>query len=240
MRIAILSDIHGAYAPFQSALTAARKCGFDKLVILGDLLTYGIDPVECCELAAQALVKDQAILVAGNHDQIYKDLEDSRTSYLDRVPRWVAESVQWTWDQIGQRWPNNLPMVEEWKCDNILFAHANPFGYGNWAYLRTNADLCLAAEKLVSRNIRAGIFGHSHRFAHLSSPDADVTVVGAIGQPRNQSKKTPEWTLLQIEGARIELVRHDISFDSSAHRAAIHATVSLTQETRNKLCEYFI
>ncbi len=44
MRIAVLSDMHAVAEPTGQALRAAEAEGFDALVILGDLLTYGVDP----------------------------------------------------------------------------------------------------------------------------------------------------------------------------------------------------
>ncbi|WP_430442776.1 metallophosphoesterase family protein [Sphingorhabdus contaminans] len=112
MRIAVISDIHSAYAPFATALSDARTIGFDQLILLGDLFTYGLDPKACAELAAEAIARDGALLVGGNHDQLYIDMENGETGYFDRMPEWIKQSAEWTWAQLGSHWPDNLPMVD--------------------------------------------------------------------------------------------------------------------------------
>ncbi|TIU73269.1 MAG: metallophosphoesterase, partial [Mesorhizobium sp.] len=45
MRIAILSDIHANREAFDAVLEVVRKQAPDQLVLLGDLVGYGPDPV---------------------------------------------------------------------------------------------------------------------------------------------------------------------------------------------------
>ncbi|TJW47273.1 MAG: metallophosphoesterase, partial [Mesorhizobium sp.] len=52
MRIAILSDVHANREAFDVVLEAARERGTDQLVLLGDLVGYGPDPVYVVEKAA--------------------------------------------------------------------------------------------------------------------------------------------------------------------------------------------
>jgi len=82
VRIAVISDIHSAYAPFAKALSDARAAGFDQLILLGDMFTYGLEPAECAELAAEAISKDGAVLVGGNHDQLYIEMKNGQTDYI--------------------------------------------------------------------------------------------------------------------------------------------------------------
>ena len=73
MKIAVLSDIHSVSSALDAALDDARAEGFDVLLILGDLLTYGVNPAETLELVHEAVARDGAILISGNHDQMYLD-----------------------------------------------------------------------------------------------------------------------------------------------------------------------
>ena len=74
MKIAFISDIHGVPSTLESALAAADRLGFDRLVLLGDLLYHGprngvpnfYDPVRVAErLNAR---KDRIVAVRGNCD----------------------------------------------------------------------------------------------------------------------------------------------------------------------------
>lgn len=77
MRYYVTSDIHGFYTQMIAALTAA---GFfadqepHKLVVLGDLLDRGTEPVAVQDFIADQLEKDMVILVRGNHEDLLEEL----------------------------------------------------------------------------------------------------------------------------------------------------------------------
>ena len=74
MRIAFMSDIHGVPSKLEAALASADALGFDRLVLLGDLLYHGprngvpdlYDPVKVAELLNPR--KDSIVAVRGNCD----------------------------------------------------------------------------------------------------------------------------------------------------------------------------
>jgi len=74
MKIAFLSDIHGVPSKLDAALACADTLGFDRLVLLGDLLYHGprngvpnfYDPVRVAK-TLNAL-KDRIVAVRGNCD----------------------------------------------------------------------------------------------------------------------------------------------------------------------------
>jgi Calcineurin-like phosphoesterase superfamily domain len=240
MRIAVISDIHAAYAPFQQAVAAARRAGFDELVLLGDLFTYGINPLECAQLAHETIERDGAILIGGNHDQLYVDLQNGGSSYVNGLADWIRESVDWTWSKLGGTWPEGLDWVEELSRDALLLSHANPFGYGDWTYLADGTRLERAAEALQKRSYRWGVFGHLHRaMEYVRADGVTIHVVGAIGQPRDQLDMQPQWTMLEIGDEGMNVSRQHVEFDTAAHCAAIQAEPGLSQKTKNTLCGYF-
>ena len=239
LRIAVISDIHSAYAPFEQALTDAKAAGFDQLILLGDLFTYGIDPRPCAELAANAISQDGALLIGGNHDQLYVDLENGESSYFDRLPDWIGESVTWTWSQLGKHWPDNLPILEEWHYGPLLLAHANPFGYGDWTYMSGDTEMARAASVCAQRGFRYGVFGHLHRSRHFVDSFAEIHVVGSVGQPRASEDREPQWAMLEYLNEKLTLVRHNIAFDAPAHCAKIQRHPDLSPGTKNRLCGFF-
>ncbi len=240
MRIAVISDIHAALAPFRQALEASRAAGFDQLVLLGDLFTYGMEPAACADLAAEAMERDGAILVGGNHDQLYADLASGGSDYVDGLPDWIRESVDWTWERLGRSWPQRLDWIEEWTQNGLLLAHANPFGYGDWTYLADEAKLAQAAEVLERRGFRWGVFGHLHRARNYRSASGiEVHVVGSTGQPRDRDNPAPHWAMIDLREDELSLTRNIIEFDSAAHRAAILAEPGLSAHTKDMLCRYY-
>ena len=74
MKILFLSDIHGVPSTLESALNKAGVLGFDKIVLLGDLLYHGprngvpdfYDPVKVANILNG--LKDKIIAVRGNCD----------------------------------------------------------------------------------------------------------------------------------------------------------------------------
>ena len=74
MKIVFMSDIHGVPSTLRAALSAADSLGYDKLVLLGDLLYHGprngvpnfYDPVEVAKILNS--LKDRIVAVRGNCD----------------------------------------------------------------------------------------------------------------------------------------------------------------------------
>lgn len=239
MRVAIISDVHSAYSPFIEAVRAARKEGFDQLILLGDLFTYGVNPVECSELAQDLVENDGALLIEGNHDQVYRALENGESAYYNSLPDWIRESVNWTWNELGRQWPRRLECIPEWHVDTLLFAHANPFEFGDWTYLADTERLSRAAETCVRRGYRFGIFGHLHRSNHYRSGSVELHIVGSIGQPRSLDDRTPHWAMAELSDGELIFERHRVAFDPKVHCTAIWNTPSLSDVTKRKLCRYF-
>lgn len=239
MRIAVISDVHAALAPFAAALSDARSAGFDQLILLGDMFTYGINPVECATLAFDAIDRDGAVLIGGNHDQLYIDLEQGERSYYEQLPDWIRESVEWTWSSLGCQWPSTLPCIPEWRVDNLLMAHANPFSYGDWTYLSDESSLNRAATVCAERQARFGVFGHLHRRVSHVSPVAEIHVIGSIGQPRSRDDQVPHWAMLDLAEGGMTVSRHNVDFDATAHCAQIRRHTAFSGHTKRKLCGFF-
>ena len=239
MRIAVISDIHAAHAPFEEALKAARATGFDQLILLGDMFTYGVNPVECADLAFNAIANDNALLIGGNHDQLYIDLEQQQRAYYDALPDWIRESVEWTWDAIGNRWPATLPCINEWSVGGLFMAHANPFGYGDWTYLSNAANLDKAADVCAKAGYQYGVFGHLHRTMNHTTAASHIHVIGSIGQPRSRDDPNPHWAMLELTDTELLVTRHDVTFDAEAHCANIQTLSAISDATKNKLCGFF-
>ncbi|MEM6909031.1 MAG: metallophosphoesterase family protein [Pseudomonadota bacterium] len=240
MRIAVISDVHSVAAPFRRALADARSEGFDQLILLGDLFTYGVDPTECMDLAIEAIDQDGAFLVGGNHEQLYVDMRERRSAYFDKLPDWIRESVEWTWRELGETWPNRLEWIPEWAWGSLLFAHANPFGYGDWTYLSNDELLAAAAKTLRERGFRAGLFGHLHRPKHYrDETGTEVYVVNSTGQPRSKPKGVASWTMVELTGGKLTVEDRPIPFDVETHCAGIHAVNDLSSDTKTMLCRFY-
>ena len=238
VKLAILSDIHAAAEAYESALGAAREEGFDQLLIIGDLLTYGPQPQRTLDLTAEAISRDGAVLLVGNHDQLYLDPNEVSEAYFTGLPEWIRESIEWTRSQLVVCPLAQFDWLQDWSHDELLVAHANPFGAGDWSYLRVDRDFAKAGEVLARRGYRYGLFGHTHRFLCRQTDASWVTTIGSVGQPRDQQDPLPQWAVARNDGDVWQVEQRHVDFDWSAHKAAIQAT-GMSPATQHRLCAYF-
>jgi predicted phosphodiesterase len=236
MKVAILSDVHAAAAVYQAALDDARSIGFDVLVLLGDLLTYGPDPERTIEITEDAIATNETVLIQGNHDQIY--LSTNVVPELSPDRWWISESIEWTSERIDRERFAKLGWRNEFIYGELVLAHANPYPFGDWTYLRSDDDFRSALAFMKTRGLRQGIFGHSHRHAMLETGDGMVTTVASLGQPRGGPSKAPQWAMATFADGKWQVEAHALDFDWRSHCESIQAT-SLSGATKDRLCEFF-
>lgn len=244
MRIAAFTDIHSAGTCLADALREARAEGFDTLLILGDLLTYGPEPAETLDLVAEAIARDNAILITGNHDAIYLDMAGADVdagagaSYRLALPDWLRETIDWTAARIPSGVMQRFDWRQSWSHGSLFAAHANPGAFGDWGYITDDASADVAAAALAARGYRHGIFGHTHRARRFERGGQSLFTLGALGQPRDDADRRPRWTMIELGEDRIELHPRPLPFDRDAHLAAIRAT-SMSAATQDRLCGFF-
>ena len=87
MRYYVLADVHGFYS---ETLDALRNQGYyedkgeKKIIILGDILDRGREPIEMIDFVLDLIKNDEVILVKGNHEELFLDLVNRLDYYLDR------------------------------------------------------------------------------------------------------------------------------------------------------------
>ena len=215
MKIVILSDFHANAHALKEALKIIDKKGFDKLILLGDILTYGVNIHEVLDLVANRVSKNNTYLIRGNHDQLYDELLNSKYSdYYENLPDCIKESVNFTLEKLDRTQWNNLNFLNFYAHNKIFYSHANPFLKKNWTYLNNTKTLLKASKTLNEKGFFLGIFGHTHRILNstfsnnrilkknillssvLDKEKIHILNAGSIGQPRN--KKKPQSSLLYL------------------------------------------
>lgn len=254
--LAILSDIHGNVRALRAAADDIAVRRPDAVVVLGDLLTYGCEPLATLEELQALAARVPLWLVRGNHDDFY--FSAGQVPPLNQLPRFVQESIQWTLHALAENDPRER-FVLDWHrqltMGPILFTHANPFPYGDWSYLNTEPELLRAGARLWADGYRVGVFGHTHRRAAvivgnhsvtplppslpLPAPSPDGTVVilnpGSVGQPRG-SLSSMMYMRRGSDGFLMEFV--DLDYDVAGHVDALEAA-GLTAETTARLVGFF-
>src|SRR5215510_4948964 len=92
MRYLVLTDIHANLEALDACLADGRARGFDRTLVLGDLVGYGADPNAVIE-RIQAI--KPAAVVRGNHDKVACGLEQAEGFNM------VAKSAAyWTFETL--------------------------------------------------------------------------------------------------------------------------------------------
>ncbi len=259
MKVAVLGDVHANATALTAALAAVDAAGYDRLVFLGDLLTYGVDVQETMEIIHSRVGDGRSIVLLGNHDAIYRDILSGReSSYAAGLPAWIRESVGWTVDRLqGGHW-HELQFAQDVTIAGTFFSHANPFGPEQWMYLNSADEHFHAALQLRERGVSVGVFGHTHRIkwyslmgdsgafrAHFSGSVDDGAVhilnAGAIGQPRDLSEVSPSILWLDIDadaGTARSFERQMFEYDVGSHLQNIQRS-GLSKVTAARIADFF-
>src|SRR5262252_2240816 len=122
MRYLVLTDIHANLEALDTCLADAKTRGYDRTVVLGDLVGYGPDPNIVIE-RVQAL--DPFAIVRGNHDKVACGLEQAEGFNA------VAKSAaRWTLDVLIPEYRDWLAALPEGPIavDEIVeICHGSPF-----------------------------------------------------------------------------------------------------------------
>lgn len=200
MRIALLTDIHANLEALDACLAHAEAAGAERLVILGDLVGYGADP-----LAVVARVRglmdpkggNAAIVLRGNHDEAALHGPQGFSTLAAIAMRWTQAQL----DADTRKFLAELPLTHE--EEDRLYTHADASNPRDWRYV---TDAREARRSLEATTARLTFCGHTHVPALFAltatdktlhhTPMADVmlpllrprrwlAVIGAVGQPRD-------------------------------------------------------
>jgi len=254
--IAVVGDVHGNARALRAALAQARKGPLDRMVFLGDLLTYGHEVDEVLDLVAEAQEKDGATLLVGNHDRMYFDMVEGRHDYFDGLPDWLKDTVNLTLEAPRTATlANALSWVEETRLDDrAIAAHANPYGKSDWRYLSSLPNHVEAGVALAQRSLDVGVFGHTHRPRFFdgvrplgavpfddpleaSRGNPIVINAGAVGQPRDGTGQAVLLRLTLTEKS-VRATFERVAYDLAAHIASVRAA-KLPSATIERLVRFF-
>lgn len=235
-RIVVIGDVHANAVSLASALLALEAyrdlygISIDRLIFIGDLLTYGVDVSETLDLIRSATNVYETSFILGNHDQLYLDLiRNGACRYYCSLPDWIKESVEFTFNLIDKACFLSIPFEQSFSFSQLYFAHANSFlltsSILDWSYINSLEDHAIQSSLLSKHDFAVGIFGHTHRrrmflaehgnltgaFVDLSgkSPllldllggQSAIINVGSIGQPRSSFDLRPTLLLLENESS---------------------------------------
>lgn len=245
--ITVISDLHSNKRALTAALKVAGSKRTDQLIILGDILTYGIDAVEVMEMV-QKCMDEGAWLLTGNHDEMYLDLIAGRPGYFPKLRPDLQESILYNIKKIDTKQFTELKWQKEIVHDNVYYSHANP--YGNfWEYIKDLDDHHMAAARIKKMGHLAGIFGHTHRMMYYSLEEGPLTSIeglgndtfvinpGSVGQPRSVPRSA---SILRLSSHDDKLWAElePVQYDMQAHVDELLKS-TLSPYTKSVLASFF-
>ncbi len=214
MRILVISDIHANLAAFETVLEDANG-EWDYVWCLGDVVGYGPDPNECCDL----LKSMSHLCIAGNHDWAALGRLDIRTFNVD-----ARRAVDWTQNTLTEEniaYLSALPTT--FVLGNYTLAHGSP-REPVWEYI---LDPLIAALNFPHFETDYCFVGHTHTPVtyRLLNEEGETDVVspsyavpqalnghrliinpGSIGQPRDNNPNA-SYGILHVEETIFEYRR---------------------------------
>lgn len=188
LRVAIISDIHGFSIAFDRVLADIAKYEIDQLIIAGDVVEGGPDPVGVLARIHQL----QPVVIQGNTDyDIAKRHRDSK------LAAWTERQI----GKSGREWLLNLPFEHRitppgadspWQ--DLLVVHANPLNFND----AIPPNVTERELKDLLGKTRAGVlaFGHIH-IAYIRRMERMMLFdVSAVGNPKDEDLRS-KWGLAE-------------------------------------------
>jgi putative phosphoesterase len=221
VRYLIISDIHGNLEALDAVVGAMKPLGYDKILVLGDLVGYGADPNAVIDRVRDL---EPYKIIRGNHDKVAAGLEDGESFNI------VARSaVQWTHDTLtpaNRDYLLNLPAGPIEVDERIEICHGSPFDED--AYIFDELD-AVRALKVSTRTVC--LFGHTHypitfelsaeslgSIGSTSAAEAQIQLrpgckylinPGSVGQPRDGDPRAA-YVILDLD--RNRALFHRVSY----------------------------
>ena len=218
MRYLVLTDIHANLEALDACLAEATGRGYDRALVLGDLVGYAADP-NAVIASIQAL--NPVAIVRGNHDKVACGLEQAEG--FNAVAK---AAVQWTLEVLtpaNRQWLASLPQGPTMVDDRIEICHGSPFDEDTYIFDELDA---VHALKTSARSLC--LYGHTHcpavfrlsegKFDDLGvagGADAQVPLregarylvnPGSVGQPRDGDPRAA-YAIADTGAQRVELFR---------------------------------
>lgn len=243
MRIAIFSDIHGNLPALERVLEAYRTMRIDEYVCLGDVVGYGPNPQECCELVRPLV----SACIIGNHDAAVGGRMDY--GYYYDAARTALDHHAAQLSPTNMAWLRSLPYVE--SRGDLCFSHGSPINVESFDYVFNMAQAhALIRHWEALKHVT--FIGHSHLTKSFSlSRDAAphvielepprmvfdptrkyIVTVGSVGQPRDNDARAC-FTVLDTETMTLEF--HRVEYDISRTARQILSNDKLSPDFGKRL-----
>ena len=222
MRLAVLSDIHGNLEALEAVLLEIDRLSVDGVIVLGDIVGYGPDPLACIYRIREAA----AACVLGNHDEALVDPTHVRE--LNPVAR---DTLLRSREMVSEE---ELAYLRTFAFRHVeadgVFTHANPILPEQWQHLQLFEHIRWCLDELewhiafVGHTHHAGMYCKTdHQVVPLPSSELAVghhrypVNVGSVGQPRDGDPRAC-FALWDIAVGRAELRRVEYRYQRTQEK----------------------
>jgi predicted phosphodiesterase len=193
MKVAALADIHSNHIALQTAVEHINSWKPDYVVVAGDLINRGPDPLECINLLQLLERSKKWVIFRGNHEDYVIDNFDTKFE-LSEFEYDVHQPSLWTAGKLGSelRYIRMLPndhILTSPDGRNLHFLHGSMISNRDGIYPETS-DLELEKKitdnaEYVNESKTPAVFcvGHTHRPLQRYFKNSLVVNVGSIGLP---------------------------------------------------------
>jgi predicted phosphodiesterase len=219
MRYLVLSDIHANIDALEAVLAAADREGYDRVIVLGDLVGYGAEPNRVVERVRGL---DPIAVIRGNHDKVAAGVEsaDGFNPTAQRAAAWTREALS----EESRAYLLTLPEGPVAIDAMTLVCHGSPVDEDTYIVGETDV-----VEALTISSRQVCLFGHTHLpMAAALTPDRMLEVIfhgprdrqsvrfehswkylvnpGSVGQPRDGDPRA-SYAVLDTDAREIEVSR---------------------------------
>lgn len=171
VRVAVIADIHSNLEALEAVLEDAKSA--EETWCLGDVVGYGPNPNECCEIVK----KKAKYCIAGNHD--WGVLGKAELSWFNVFAVEAIKITRRIIEEKNKKFLENLPKIK--KLREIVLVHGsvkNPI----YEYIFRDDE---ARDAFKNFSEKICFVGHTHRPATFKKNSRRIINPGAVGQPRD-------------------------------------------------------
>lgn len=211
MRMAIIADVHSNLQALGSVVSDIQRSEPDILVCAGDIVGYGANPNECCQITKKICTH----AVQGNHDM------SVLTGNTFSMNRYAAAAADWT----------SRNLTDESRRHLTALGRESKFMLGRVSVAVHHGSVGNPLEYVYEENVHDGllasaeadilILGHTHVPYVKKLPSGIVVNPGSVGQPRDGDNRA-SFAVLDTERKMCEI--HRVQYDiERAYEAIIGA-----------------
>jgi len=228
MRVGIFSDVHANLEALQAVLRSFEGARIDLYACLGDIVGYGANPNECCQI-----VRDLTqLVILGNHDAACCGRLDPET-FNPAARAAVAQHARML-EPAHMAWLTRLPYRITHR--DMLLCHGAPYRTEEFPYILDELDVAEMLQEGAPQEPLIFV-GHTHRgttFIYREEPrphvweDPRETLrilpghgyvfnVGSVGQPRDGDWRA-SYAIFDTATGTFELKRTEYDVDTASEK----------------------